>query len=221
MTFGVLNYNTRTHHVKLCCIAALASSQGTPIMAATAPIFPAKSPRKGSVMRILLIAAMFVVVSNTASAANVWFPFKDPDGVFSVEVPGTPTVTADSTKLDDGTAIPLVTYEVDIGSSAMAVVIGDCRKLQLDAGKAIDGSVAVLKQQAVTIVADQLSVIDGQVGHEVIYLDKDGTRVDDRIYMVQGREYQAMTMTPKDATSEQTAQAQQFLASFHFTPSKS
>jgi hypothetical protein len=184
------------------------------------PHSAACSHDKGYLMRILPIALALAVFSTVASAADTWFPFKDTDSAFSVDVPGTPTVSTDSTKLDDGTVIPIISYEVDLEGSQLAIVVGDCRKVQLDTGKAIDGSIAELKQQATTIEFDRLSVLDGQVGHEVGYVDKDGNHVDDRIYFFQGREYQAIAMTMKGATSEQAARAQQFLVSFHFTPSK-
>jgi hypothetical protein len=178
-------------------------------------------PKKGRVMRLLPLAAMFIAVSTAASAAETWFPFKDPNGAFTVEVPGTPTVSTDSTnKTADGSVIPTTTYEVG-GSPDVAIVISDFSKLQVDTGKAIDGGISAVKEDAVSIQLDQISVLDGQVGHEIAYIDKDGSHIDDRVYFFHGCLYQALALTTKDATTDQVAQGQRFLESFHFTPPKS
>ncbi|MGD0866448.1 MAG: hypothetical protein ABSA49_12920 [Rhizomicrobium sp.] len=168
-------------------------------------------------MRVLLVALVFAFASDGAIAADVWFPFKDPDSAFSVDVPGTPTVsTDDTTKAPDGTVIPIITYEVS-GAPDIAIVVSDFTKGQYDAGKVIDGCVSAIKAEGVTQVLDRLSVLDGQVGHEVAVVDKDGNNIDDRVYFVGGHLYQVMAMVAKDATADQTAQGQRFLASFHFT----
>jgi hypothetical protein len=171
-------------------------------------------------MRLLPLAALFVAITTAAWAADAWFPFKDPDSAFSVEVPGTPTVGSDTTNAADGTVIPLITYSVDLGTAALLVMRADFTKIEVDPGAAIDGIVGKLRAGAVTIQVDQISVVDGQVGHEVSYTDKDGDHIDDRVYFYQHYVYQVMSVTPKDATDGQTAQSQRFLASFHFTPSK-
>jgi hypothetical protein len=177
-------------------------------------------PKKGRVMRLLPLAALFIAVSTAASAATTWFPFKDPNGAFTVEVPGTPTVSTDNTnKGPDGTVVPTTTYEAS-GPPDVAIAITDFSKMQYDAGKGIDGGVAAIKEDAVSIQLDQISVLDGQVGHEVAYVDKDGNHVDDRLYFFQDRLYQVLAVTPNDATADDVAQGQHFLASFHFTPSK-
>ena len=171
-------------------------------------------------MRLLPLAAIFVAISTAASAADAWFPFKDPDAAFTVEVPGTPTVGSDTTKAGDGPVIPLAIYTVDLGSAALMIMKADFTKIEVDPGKAIDGIVGTLKAEAATIQLDQISVVDGQVGHEISYIDKDGNHIDDRAYFFQHYMYQVMTVIPKDATDEQAVQSQHFLASFHFTPSK-
>jgi hypothetical protein len=168
-------------------------------------------------MRVLLLAGILSALSGHAFAADSWLLFKDPDSAFTVELPGTPTVSTSSTKAGDGSPIPILTYEVS-GSPDVAIVIGDFTKLQYDIGKVIDGCISGIKEDAVTVELDQLSVLDGQVGHEIVVVDKDGSRLDDRVYFVQGRLYQVLAGTTKGTTADQLAQGQQFLASFHFTP---
>jgi hypothetical protein len=165
-----------------------------------------------------VVGVVTIAVCGYAYAAVSWFPFTDPDSGFTVQFSGTPTVTHDDTnKAADGTAIPTAAYEVDHAKVQMVVSASDFGKLTIDPGGAIDGAVAALKEDAKQIVTDQVNMLDGQVGHELVYIDKDGNRTDDRIYVVNHHLYQACTVTAKDAGPDDMAEGDKFLASFHLT----
>ena len=165
-----------------------------------------------------MISAVAVFATQRAIAADTWFTFTDPDLAFTVGLPGTPTVTHDNTnKTADGKVIPSVMYEVDHGAIAFIVSASDFSGTQSDPGKAIDGGVAAVRSDASTIIADQISILDGQVGHELIFTDKDGSRFDDRVYFTKEHLYQVLVVIAKDPTADQVADASRFLASFHFS----
>jgi len=170
-------------------------------------------------LRSAIVATVAVIASfQTARAADSWFLFSDPNGAFTVQVPGTPTVSHDdSNKTPDGKVVPTIEYIVDNGTIAVIVSDSDFSRTQADPGKVIDGGVDAIRSKAKTIIADQISTLDGQVGHEIVFNDSDANRLDDRIYFAGGHMYQAMFVTTKDATTDQLADGNRFLASFHFT----
>jgi hypothetical protein len=167
-------------------------------------------------MRSLLLAGAFSILSSHALAANNWFSFKDPDSAFTVDLPGTPTVSHDSTTAGDGTKLPTLSYEVDQDPVSLTIWVGDFRSVKADAGRAIDGGVAALRDGAAKIVVDQIISLDGQIGHEIATVDKDGNTDDDSLFFVDSHCYQVLTVVGKNATADQLQVAKRFRDSFHF-----
>lgn len=169
-------------------------------------------------MRRVLLTIFAVISSSTVLAQDSWSTFRDPEAIFSVDVPGTPTVTASTTKGDDGADIKMVTYMVDRQTLAMAVIVGDFSGRNLDPGKAIDAAVNGLQRKNGPLSANNIDQVDGQVGRSVSMIDADGDAITDRIFFVNAKLYQALAVTSKDATQEEKLDAQRFSASLHFTP---
>ena len=168
-------------------------------------------------MRILLAAIFIALFVTPAFAGDPWVAFRDPASVFTVDLPGTPTVATDSSKAGDGSDIPILSYVIDRDASAMMVMIGDFTKQDVDPGKAIDAGVAALQADGRTLQSNVLDQLDGEVGRSVVLTDKDGDSYSDRIFFVKKKLYQVMTVTPANASDEQKADAARFSASFHFT----
>jgi hypothetical protein len=168
-------------------------------------------------MRRILTVLPFLVLTTAASAAG-WLAFSDPAGQFTVDLPGTPTVGHDSVTNSDNTQVDMLEYTIDRGDNALVVIISDLTRYpNADASKVIDGAVGGAKGSAVTTLSDTIASVDGQVGREVLLIDKDGNHIDDRIFFVGGKLYQVMYVLPSAPTPAETADARRYAASFHFT----
>jgi hypothetical protein len=169
-------------------------------------------------MRFAIVLLPFLLWSAAASADTQWLAFRDPAGVFSTDMPGTPTVAHDSVKGGDGQPVDMLEYTIDRGASAMVVIVSDMTRFtNAVSGTVIDGAVGGVKGMGVQTLSDTISQLDGQAGREIVIVDKDGNRIDDRIFFVGLRLYQVMTVVPTVPTAEQTDDAQHFMNAFHFT----
>jgi hypothetical protein len=169
-------------------------------------------------MRLVILAALPLLLVGTAASADSWFAFRDPDGGFTVDLPGTPTVNHDSVQGNDGQPIGMLEYTIDHGASAMVVIVSDMTRFpNADSGAVIDGAVGGAKGSAQTTVSDTISTVDGQVGRDVVLIDKDSNHIEDRIFFVNHKLYQVMTVLPSTPDPDATSQAQRFQASFHFS----
>ena len=158
-----------------------------------------------------------VAVSGMARADESWLTFSDPGGGFHVDLPGTPSVDHATSKAGDGSDVITTTYDVGRTGYELTLADTDMARFQVESGAALDGGVSGVKGTLVTIVSDTICNLDGQVGREVIGLDKDGDTMDDRLFFVGGHLYQAMTVLPKDPDAASLAAIKQFRDSYHLT----
>jgi hypothetical protein len=168
-------------------------------------------------MRCIFGAVIAAFLLTAASAEDVWSTFRDPAGAYSVEMPGTPTVSTQSTKAGDGKDIPIVIYTVDRGSAADIVMVADFTGYEVDPGKAIDNGVATISASGKTIQTNTIDQLDGQVGRNIGFVDPDGDHYTDRIFFVNSKLYQVMTVIAANNDPAQKESAGRFSASFHFT----
>ena len=169
-------------------------------------------------MRVLLAALPLLVLATLPASASSWMAFRDPAGAFSVDMPATPTVGHDSVPNKvDGTTVDMLEYSVDRGTSAMVIIISDMTRYpNADSGKVIDGAVGGAKGTAAQVLSDTISTVDGQVGREVLMIDKDNNHIDDRIFFVNHKLYQVMYVLPTSPSAAETSDALRYSSSFHF-----
>ncbi len=167
-------------------------------------------------MRVLFGAVLVALFLTPAFADDAWSTFRDPAGVFTVDMPGTPTVSPDTTKASDGKDVPILSYVIDRGTSAMIVMVGDFTRFTVDPGKAIDGGVAAIATSK-TIQSNTIDQLDGQVGRIIWFTDTDGNQYSDRVFFVNGKLYQVLTVVPLNGEAAAKTAAARFSASFHFT----
>lgn len=166
-------------------------------------------------MRMLLGAAFIALLFTPALAGDSWSTFRDPGGVFAVDMPGTPTVSADKTKAGDGSDVPILSYVIDRGTSAMIVMVGDFTGFTVDPGKAIDNGVASILASK-TAQSNKIDQLDGQVGRNLLFADAEN-QYTDRIFFVNNKLYQVLTVVPRSGDAAEKTVAARFSASFHFT----
>jgi hypothetical protein len=150
-----------------------------------------------------------------APVPNNWSEFRDPTGVFSVQFPQPPVIKTDSTRTSGGVDIPIVEYQIDRGSAAMIVMIGDFSTQSVDPQAAVNGAVHGV-QTGRTLLTDQADVLDGQTGRFVTLSDTDGNHFTDRIFFIGSKLYQAITVVPKEPLPGQVETVTQFTQSLHF-----
>jgi hypothetical protein len=170
----------------------------------------------GISMRILIAAAMVALFSLPAHAADVWTTLTDPAGVFAIQVPESPTIKNDSTTGNNGVAVPVVEYMIDRNTSAMIVMVGDFTSQNVDPTKAVEGAVQGVQTGNRTLLTDKVDILDGHAGHTVTLYDTDGNQFSDRIFFIDGRLYQVITVVPKVPLAGQVATVARFSDSFHF-----
>lgn len=167
-------------------------------------------------MRYIIRVLFFAMLCAPALAQTSWVTLHDPAGAFSVDFPVAPTISNDSTKDASGDTIPIVTYLYDPSSNiALLIMVGDFSAVTLDVQKTMDGAVASVQEDR-TLVSNSVDVRDGQTGRYIVATDKDGNLVSDRVYLVNGRMYQAIVMLGPKATPDDKAAADHFNASLHF-----
>lgn len=165
------------------------------------------------------IAVFLLLASAIPCSADVtWLTFKDPNGAFTVDVDGTPTVDPSPIKDESGKEWKNVTYTVNHSSSAMVVCDTDFGSMKnASSGAAIDGGVKNIKANKDNqVTSESLVQLDGQIGREVIILDKDRNRLTDRLFFVANHLYQLMTVAMPSSNPQEVADSQKFQQSFHF-----
>ena len=164
------------------------------------------------------VLALVMSLALTAPALADWLPFKDPDGHFTIDMPGQPTVSEDTTKNPaDGSPVGMHEYVVDRGDVAFIIIISDLSKYpDADPGKVLDGAVEGGKQGN-TVVSDGFLNLDGQVGRAVVMLDKDKNRISNHVFFVKNILFQVMVATSPQASDAMLADGRRFHDSFHFT----
>ena len=165
-------------------------------------------------MRILFVAALIALIAGPVAAADAWSTFRDPGAAFTVDMPGTPTVSPDSTKTADGRDVPILSYIIDRGTSAM---VADFTALTVDPGKAIDGGVSAIASSGKAIQSNVIDQLDGQVGRSITFVDAQNNQYTDRVFFFNGRLYQVLTVLPPNGEAAAKDAAMRFSASFHFS----
>lgn len=166
---------------------------------------------------LILLAIGLISPFAVARADEEWFAFRDPNGAFTAEIPGTPTVERSTTKAQDGTDVVTVQYQVGNDTIVMMISDTDMAKFKSDAGKAIDGAVGAIKNMDSQLLSDTIATLDGQVGREVELVDKDGDKVTDRIFFVGGHLYQTLIVVGPKADNTSVVETRRFLTTFHFS----
>ena len=168
-------------------------------------------------MRRLFAALPLLLLATAAFADANWLVFPDPDGAFSVDMPGTPTVRHESVKGQNGTPVLMLEYTVDRGSNAVMVIVSDLSGITLpDTGTVVDNAIGGIKKEAVSVQSDTIANLDGQVGREIHVVDKDGNQIGDRVFFVNHKLYQILHVLMKGADAPAATDAQHFDNSFHF-----
>jgi hypothetical protein len=171
----------------------------------------------GIIMKTAVIAVALCLAASASLADETWLAFRDPGGAFTVEFSGTPTVGHSPSKTPNGLDMDTATYDVSKTDYELTIADTFGPQVQLDPGRAIDGSVEGFKGEVAQVVSDSISTLDGQVGREVVGIDKDGDTMHDRIYVVNNHVYQVMTVTPKSVTGGAVDPVlKHFAESFHF-----
>lgn len=154
-----------------------------------------------------------LLLSMAASAATRWTVFRDPAGAFTIAVPAKPTVKHSAVAGSDGKPTHVVQYLISRGSEAFVVIVGDFTRFPTT-DRVLAAAVAGVRGNAVRDLSDKTISVDGRPGHDIAFVDKDGQRIEDRIFFVGKKLYQVMAVAPQAAP---TAEARRFESSFHFT----
>jgi hypothetical protein len=166
-------------------------------------------------MKLYMAGAIIAlaVVSLPASAGAV--TFRDPQGVFTVDLPRAPTVVNDSTVAKSGDKISLIEYTIDDGSAALNVMISDYSgtNLVISLDNAVNGMVGGGR----TLRSNKTVQLDGHEGRYAILMDQQGNQFADQVYVLGRRLYQALSALPKNATDAQRQEVARFNNTFHFT----
>ncbi len=172
-------------------------------------------------MRIAVAAIVAVLCfgpafGQDAQVADNWSEFRDPTGAFSVQFPQPPTVESDATTGHDGSKVSMTEYLVDRGSMALIVMVGDFTAQSVDPQNAVEGAVHGTQSGNRILLTDQVDDLDGQSGRSLTLTDPDGDQLTDRIFFVDGRLYQTITVLPKDASPAEVETVAHFSQSLHF-----
>ncbi len=165
--------------------------------------------------RFGLVLSFLLLFSAGAWAADAWSTFHDPAGLFTVDLPAKPAVDNPSVPGSDGKPVQSVEYTVDLGNSAMLVMIGDFTRFA-DTSAVLDAAVKGAGKRAAKDLAENPVTIDGRIGTEVTFADSDGNRFDDLVFLVDKRLYQVMSVLTSDASPTAVAGVGRFKTSFHF-----
>jgi len=160
----------------------------------------------------LLMALCFCV---SAQALEKWLVFQDENGLCTVEVPVAPKVTHGSTKIDDGTEVAVTTYIIDRGESALIIMVADLAGRTKDKDLILDDCIDGVAGGK-TLVSKANDELDGQIGRFAVITDSSGYRYTDRVFVVDGKLYQAMTVTGATTSADKRAEAERFNGSLHF-----
>ena len=167
-------------------------------------------------MRLANVIAVFtaglVLSASGARAADDWKVYRYDDLGFSVEAPQVLTRAASNTQTVAG-AVPTTTLSIDHGDMALAIMVGDYRKMASD--PSLDGAVAGVVKQG-ELVSNQQVNVDGSVGHDVIVkLNDKGAIIFDRLILRGRMIYQIMAVGTLDKGLP--PEQERFTRSFHLT----
>lgn len=168
-------------------------------------------------MRKFALLLLVLGLALPAQALETWVTFQDEAAVFSFEAPAAPKIENYKTKMEDGSGreLPTSTYTVDRGQVAMMMMVGDLLDIEKAPEKILDDTAdgVAESREVLSRVNDSL---DGHVGRHVKLVDKDGNRFNDRIFFIDGKLYQLLTVEFPSASAEQRAEVERFLKSLHF-----
>jgi len=163
-------------------------------------------------MRVFAAAVLCSLFAMPALGAD-WSSFRDPNGIFSVAFPGSPSVANTQTVTADGKAIPLSGYSLASGSTVLAVIDSNFSGYKVDPAAAVASASAAVKSNATQTESDAPVTLDGQAGRALTVIGRDGNRVMDRVFFVRGHLYQVTATAPAGAAQDDS---QRFINSFHF-----
>ncbi len=163
-------------------------------------------------MRAYFAAVLACGIAVPATAAS-WTSFRDPNGGFTVEFPGQPSVKRSSQPAGNGSSVAMTGYSANSGAASMNVIDTDFSRYSLDATKVLDSAAAATKTSAAQTLSDSSITVDGQPGRALVIVDRAGNRVTDRIFLVKGHLYQVMGMAPAASPHDDS---DRFVNSFHF-----
>lgn len=163
-------------------------------------------------MRVIAAAVLCSLFAVSALAAD-WSGFRDPNGVFSVAFPGSPSVANTQTMTADGKAVPLSGYSLNSGSAVLAVIDSNFSGYKVDAAAAVASASAAVKSNAVQTESDTPVNLDGQGGRALVVIGRDGNRVMYRLFFLHGHLYQVTATAPANAAQDDS---ERFINSFHF-----
>ena len=166
-------------------------------------------------MRKFYCLLILSCLSLPVQALETWITFQDENAVFTVEVPVAPVVNHYATKMDDGSEIATDTYSVERGEVAMMVMVGDLSGIKKDSTAIIEDTVAGAAEDKI-IISKSNDELDGHKGLSAIFDDADGNRYMDRVFLVNGKLYQLLTVIFKNAAPEKRAEIDRFSHSLHF-----
>jgi hypothetical protein len=170
-------------------------------------------------MRSVFALISTLLLLTTASAAAPWVTFNDPLGRYTVMFPVTPTSVTTSIKAPNGIDLPLIQYIEESPDRQVALILADMSfaGLNINPQAGFDAVESRLNNDKYTLVSSGPDTLDGQTGITFVVLDHDGTRLSDRMFIVGDHVYEVVSATSSTATADDTADAQRFVQSLHFT----
>lgn len=164
--------------------------------------------------RFLLILSI-LLVSGGAWAGDAWSTFRDPGGLFAVDLPDAPQVTHRTVSGLNGKPVARDEYTVGRHAVAMVVTVSDLSQIA-DKRAVLDAAVKGAASGAARDLSDTPISLDGHPGRHVSFIDAHGSRFDDRLFLVDKKLVQVVAVQTRDASAPAIAAVQRFRASFHF-----
>jgi hypothetical protein len=96
-------------------------------------------------------------------------------------------------------------------------MVGDYTAYNLDGRNVIKGAIGGISEIGNKVQSSAPDILDGQDGRKISFVDGKGLRYTDRLFFVNNRLYQIMTVVASNADSVQQNNDARFNASFHFT----
>ena len=164
------------------------------------------------------IPALFICLTliAEASAQTVeWKKFSSPEGRFNVLMPGRPLREEESKETLRG---KVVMHFFTVGSEKGVFVVAYADYAMSDAKRELDANRdSFLKGMKATLIAESDIKLQENPGRE-IKAARDNLSIRSRIYLVGGRYYQIVAVTP--ATLPANLEAERFLNSFELTAAR-
>ena len=178
-------------------------------------------------MRLARVASLIAIVVLSAAlpavAADGWQTFRDPEGVFSFDAPGTVSISTKAGVSGDGLPVLLTfyAYRPDARHQSGCIVT----KEQITSGKEMrDDAVSV----AAVVLKDRLAatgirpdwdtdiVLDGQKGHRLDFRNIPGQRVSFRWFKIGKSLYNFLCTAEPDASDAQIQENERVTKSLRF-----